>query len=65
MQQTERIVESFIRMLDEIPNWIASIIIIAIAVVAGAVIHRLVYRLLKSTTKESGLLWRSLVGRTE
>jgi len=65
VQQTERIVESFIRMLDEIPNWIASIIIIAIAVVAGAVIHRLVYRLLKSTTKESGLLWRSLVGRTE
>lgn len=65
MQQIERIVELFIRMLDEIPNWIASIIIIAIAVVAGAAIHRLVYRLLKSTTENSGLLWRSLVGRTE
>lgn len=65
MQQTERMIESFIRMFGEIPDWIASLIIFAIFVVLGAVLHRLVFRLLKRTTENAGLLWRSLVGRTE
>ena len=58
-------IESFIRMFGEIPDWIASLIIFAIFVVLGAVLHRLVFRLLKRTTENAGLLWRSLVGRTE
>jgi small-conductance mechanosensitive channel len=65
MQRLERMIETATRMAGEVPDWIASLIIFAIFVVIGAVIHRVIFRLLKSSTKNAGLLWRSLVGRTE
>ena len=58
-------IETAMRMAGEVPDWIASLIIFAIFLVIGAVIHRLVFRFLKASTRNAGLLWRSLVSRTE
>lgn len=65
MQRLERMIEDALRMSGEVPDWIASLIIFAIAVFLGALSHRLLFRLLKRLTANSSLLWRSLVSRTE
>ncbi len=53
------------RHLGFLPAWLASLAILAVAVGAGLLIHRIVFRLATRLVSRWDLFWRSLVARTE
>jgi small-conductance mechanosensitive channel len=48
-----------------LPDWAVSIIVLVLAIVVGVVIHQFLYNVLARIAAPRGLLWRSLVSRTE
>lgn len=51
--------------LGFVPAWLASLAILAVAVGAGLLIHRIVFRLASRLVSRWDLFWRSLIARTE
>ncbi|MCM2290841.1 mechanosensitive ion channel family protein [Allorhizobium sp. BGMRC 0089] len=51
-------------MLAWTPDWAISLCVLAFAIFAGLIIHRIVFRILTRLTEHRDLFWRSLVKRT-
>lgn len=48
-----------------LPDWVIGLIVLVMMVIAGLIVHRLLYNLLARLVASSDLFWRSLVSRTE
>ena len=53
------------RHLAWLPEWAVSLVIVALAILAGLFVHNLLFRLLTRLAAPRDLFWRSLVARTE
>jgi small-conductance mechanosensitive channel len=52
------------KLLGYIPDWAISLMILALAILAGLIAHRLIFDILTRLVAERDLFWRSLVSRT-
>lgn len=64
-QSLERFLAAAFGWISHVPDWAASILILAIAVFLGAFVHRLLYALLQRATANRSLLLRTIVSRTQ
>ena len=63
MDFADRIADDVYVALGWAPPWLASLIIVAAAVLAAWLLHRLAFRLLSEAVRGRDLFWRSLVSR--
>lgn len=57
--------DDILRAVWWLPEWVALLIILAIAAAAAFPVHWLIYKVLKPLVAERDLFWRSLVARSE
>ncbi|WP_417310679.1 mechanosensitive ion channel family protein [Devosia sp.] len=64
MNDLEAAITQAIRVLDFLPDWLISLIIVGASIVVAIIVHRLVFSVMTRMVANRDMFWRSLVKRT-